>query len=124
MLLLLLTLGCGQGTNLGGDWRGSMACGQSEYDLKWGPVEKIGGIWQGAGSLDYGDSDLGERVLDFELEVEVIKGEPSATMYDCELTYAGEPETAPCLSVELTYDSDEADFIDGVIDGCVLELER
>ena len=121
---LLLLLACGPGLNLSGDWSGAMICDETEYRLDWGPVEKVGGLWQGAGVLDYGDSALGERMLEFELEVEVTRDGLDAQLYDCELVYASAPEPAPCLPITLEADEEDPNFLTGTLDICPVELSR
>ncbi|MFT4624195.1 MAG: hypothetical protein ACI8PZ_002854 [Myxococcota bacterium] len=122
-LFVILALGCGPGVNLAGDWEGVMICGEDEFVTEVGPVEKIGGLFQGAGFIDYGNSNLGNRILSFDLEIEVLKADEfKVDMWDCELEYAGAFEATRCLEVDLSYDGEDA--LEGTVEGCLLELDR
>lgn len=119
---LIWLSGCGADPS--GDWSGERTCaGDPAQAMEVSLVAK-GGYWHGPGRVEWGDTDLGEQVLHFDLELRHSGRDWESDLFRCTFEWAADAEDTPCLDAQLTYDVEDdpvvgtQHLLTGTLGGC------
>ena len=105
-----------------GEWNGYRECPGDPPQSMQVRLEPVGGGWQGAGQMEWDDTNLGERFLFFNLEMRREGGDWSSLLRDCGLEWGGVVEDTGCPDITLRYEDEGEPLLVGDLYGCPVVL--
>ena len=105
-----------------GDWAGVRECAGEEPQAMEVRLDPVGNGWQGLGQVEWDDTNLGERLLLFDLEMHREGGEWVSQLRDCGLEWGGVVEDTGCPAMTLRYEDGDEPLLVGELMGCSVTL--